>query len=583
MSGADHLPVYLSCLADPASNNSTEDHISRILDSESDYVLNTISTLAPLGDPLRSPLFAGYEPPSSYFLHVDTDSTVPGAITTPAAATTGFAAAHGGVVSVLNPPHFSLAHSHSEQQQNSNHSDSTNSPRSPLSATADYDLDGNSSISGSSHSGSSSAETSPLPALDRVELDNSTMDMEHDHDHDHDPLQHHQPMLCDNEDTSAANLHYQYTAALLHHEAKISRNVTGSADSSSSSSSSAASGLGSESDSSASPVPSGSPSSGNSSGNFSTLVKMELPNGQSSFPSVSLPLSMQSSPLAATGSAAAGGNGGENDTFRELIKEQTVKKQRLARKAELARMSRKRKKTRLTELEGEVAQLKEELERERKQRKIAADNLVAVQSQLRVNQALAAEQDLSTALSDTALMEENKQLHESLRKVMGAAPTAANATAGAQQMYQAEVQRLVTDLVQVVNRKQSNTVQQVRPLQKQLTATLQLRFIEWALSQKEAFYADQSGLWNSLFVREVGLSQDQLSSIILLRQAIQQQKQIAAEMQSSFVKFNAAVAAYAQHSSANVDKFVSMFTPEQLAKFFAWVETYGSVCVQINI
>lgn len=51
------------------------------------------------------------------------------------------------------------------------------------------------------------------------------------------------------------------------------------------------------------------------------------------------------------------------DTIKHLLQEQSLKRQRLARKAELARLSRFRKKTRLTDLEVENRNLQEEITR----------------------------------------------------------------------------------------------------------------------------------------------------------------------------------------------------------------------------
>ena len=69
------------------------------------------------------------------------------------------------------------------------------------------------------------------------------------------------------------------------------------------------------------------------------------------------------------------GNAPSNNTLvQRLLREETLKKKRLARKAELARLSRKRKRERLEELEDEVARLKEQLheaqERERVLREV---------------------------------------------------------------------------------------------------------------------------------------------------------------------------------------------------------------------
>jgi len=276
------------------------------------------------------------------------------------------------------------------------------------------------------------------------------------------------------------------------------------------------------------------------------------------------------SPRSVSGSGSANGPV-DTDTVRELLKEQGVKKQRLARKAELARMSRKRKKSRLCDLEVEVAQLKDELDKERKARKVAENCLAIAQQQARMTATPAPAQpeaDQSIA-AENALVEESKTLHDQLRRQLSADSK--------------EVPRIVSEVLNVVKRRQTQTAQQIRGLSRHMTPSLQLRFIEWALAQKDAFYADNSGLWNSLFVREVGLSQEQLATVMNFRVAMQQQRAVAQEMQTAFAKFSAAFEQHNNLANESLAKFVSVFTPEQLGKFFNWVDTYGQVCVQINI
>ena len=73
------------------------------------------------------------------------------------------------------------------------------------------------------------------------------------------------------------------------------------------------------------------------------------------------------SPCPSSNSPNGGGMLVENNEPHPLDDEET-KKRKLARKAELARLSRKRKKTRLTDLEAEVRRLEDELARAKKSR-----------------------------------------------------------------------------------------------------------------------------------------------------------------------------------------------------------------------
>jgi len=225
-----------------------------------------------------------------------------------------------------------------------------------------------------------------------------------------------------------------------------------------------------------------------------------------------------------------------------------------------------------------VAKLKEELERERKQRKVAQESLAVAQQQARLSQAaVAAPQESSSVLSETAFAEESKMLLDAIRRAMngGSAPAGPDGVS--------EVQKLVTDVVNLLKKRHGGAPAQLHSLVRLFNPSLQMRFLEWALTQKDGFYVDSSGLWNSLFVREVGLSPEQLSGIMAIRGAMQQQRAASQEVQNVCAQLQSAVQAQSALAASNLDRFVAMFTPEQLAKFLAWVDTYGSVCVQINV
>jgi len=271
------------------------------------------------------------------------------------------------------------------------------------------------------------------------------------------------------------------------------------------------------------------------------------------------------------------------DTFRELVREQNMKKARLARKAELARMSRRRKKGRLSDLEVEVNNLKADLERERKARKAAQEQLAAASQsfgrQLAQQPQVVACPPIPEAPSavptETALLDEWKKLSEHLRKTLVEAATSPQALQDAA--------RLLTEMASNVKRRSAVPSTQVASMQSQMTQPLPLRFLEWVMNQKEHFYQDQSGLWQSLFHREMGLSPDQVASVLSLRAAVQTQRASAMEIQASYTSLASNLQAYGVQSGCNLDKFVSLLTPEQLCKFFSWVDNYGSVVVQINV
>jgi len=95
-------------------------------------------------------------------------------------------------------------------------------------------------------------------------------------------------------------------------------------------------------------------------------VPMHSSSSYASSPSSLSPRAYSPCPLSQH-SPSGGGMLVENNEPHPLDDEET-KKRKLARKAELARLSRKRKKTRLTDLEAEVRRLEDELARAKKSR-----------------------------------------------------------------------------------------------------------------------------------------------------------------------------------------------------------------------
>lgn len=321
--------------------------------------------------------------------------------------------------------------------------------------------------------------------------------------------------------------------------------------------------------------------------NGGTVGTVTLPNGAvMSIPTVKMEPQEVAAAAAALGAVGAVGVPVpvDPDTIRELIREQSVKKQRLARKAELARMSRKRKKTRLNDLEVEVSKLVEDLERERKQRKLAQEQLAVAQHQIRVSQQQAAENELAASMSDAALAEEWKRLSEDLRRLTAAAAaTAATAAAPATGTAAPELSKVIGDLANLMKKKNSAAVHQMKNAHKYMTPALPLRFLEWVMNQKDTFYEDCSGLWNTLFAQEVGLSDEQVRAVLALRPAMQAQRAAGQEVQQLYTKLCAALQAHLAQSSQSLERLTAVLSPDQLARFLAWVDSYGSVCVQINV
>lgn len=285
------------------------------------------------------------------------------------------------------------------------------------------------------------------------------------------------------------------------------------------------------------------------------------------------------------------------DTIRELLKEQDVKKYRLARKAELARMSRKRKKMRMNDLEDEVDRLKDELERAHKRIKVAEDKLCEAQQQ---QQLLQQQQQAAPApavsapaaappiqafssnlpFSPMMLEEENRSLHSAIRNALYRRPSNNNDNGSEEEV---KIPAMVDNLVNVFKKQNMNALSQLTTMRDHMEIALPLRFLEWAMHQSDKFFNDPSGLWASLCHREIGLSASQLERLMSLRCEMQSQRSSASDVEMAYNQFKSCMETHLSQAETNLARVVDIFSPEQLAKFFSWVDQFGSVCVKINV
>lgn len=263
-------------------------------------------------------------------------------------------------------------------------------------------------------------------------------------------------------------------------------------------------------------------------------------------------------------------------TYEELLKEQDVKKSRLARKAELARLSRKRKKSALEFLESEVSRLQEELAEERKMARIAEEKLTQLQGDsFKVSGKTAAS---DSAAGDNIAAAGTQPLDEQVKQVS----TSLRAMVQKGQANSADAKEAVCQLYNVFKLQSLNSASNLARVKKDLELSLPLRFLEWAMNQPEKFFQDTNGLWRTLWLTDIGLTPSQFEQLVSLRNAFQSQKSAQAEIEKSYAALCQLVESQLVNSSRSLDSICSLLTPEQLAKFLAWVETFGSICIRIS-
>jgi len=245
----------------------------------------------------------------------------------------------------------------------------------------------------------------------------------------------------------------------------------------------------------------------------------------------------------------------DNSTVVQLLQEQNVKKRRLARKAELARESRRRKKVRMAELEVEVDGLKAELARLKRATEAAGQRAreEAAKAQIRVSSA-----------PDTVATEAPVKKPEEVAMVVNSSDVQDEGVAEQPALVLSEDPCENTSFKQLLNA---------------LSPSLSLRFLGWVLGQTEKFYQDPDGLWVQIFAREVGLSTQQMTGMVALRS----QKLKTGIMQDVRARLAGYLAERDRCGEDTLGKLESILTPKQMRKLHAWIENFGSVCIKINI
>jgi len=223
------------------------------------------------------------------------------------------------------------------------------------------------------------------------------------------------------------------------------------------------------------------------------------------------------------------------DTCEDAAEERRC---RLAHKRDLARENRKRKKSRVLELQSTVMALQSELERERKR-----------------SQPMVTTTPLCAPVCNTI-------------SLAGIANPEATLCAYVEN-FMAKVQE---------NHMQLNQVQTC------IVPCLALRFVQWVLSRNDKFYTDPASLWFSLFIQEVGSSPTQLEHLLALRKAYSEMSPIT--LHSGGIMMDQAFDALRRsldESARLFGNFLQIFNPPQLLVFLQWVESFGAVCIKINV
>ncbi|GAB5361819.1 hypothetical protein AAMO2058_000745300 [Amorphochlora amoebiformis] len=218
----------------------------------------------------------------------------------------------------------------------------------------------------------------------------------------------------------------------------------------------------------------------------------------------------------------------------------------MARKAELARESRKRKKEFIQNLQEKARRYAEKVEQleKRQARFMTTLGLTSVtrDEQKRRQEQLRLLGEMVTQLeSKSSLPEKNKKLEIFMETFTS------NSRARQKQL--------------------DGLMDKVREV---LTPGLQAKFCLWVLSQDDKFY-DDSTFWPSLAYQELGISIDQSERLKSHRKQIKERRENLRKILENLEDVRKKAQGHVTSLNNSVDRIQSHLSPEQRAKFAVWV------------
>lgn len=229
--------------------------------------------------------------------------------------------------------------------------------------------------------------------------------------------------------------------------------------------------------------------------------------------------------------------------------------ERLARRALVARESRKRKKEYVQQLEDKVARL--EAQKEELQLKIQKmrQGSVTKRPSRSENDRRCCQDALMQELN-VLLKKESKSQHD-----LDA------------------IKDKVRQFIENSRERQEQADAHLDDLERRILPSVEERVALWMLTQEDAFYL-LPGFWKSFVETHLGLRQSQIDGLSLLRQHAQRHKQeitsarsLARDLRGKSTRFLDSL-----HHATN--EILRILSPEQLATFYQWVET-NKWCMQM--
>lgn len=300
------------------------------------------------------------------------------------------------------------------------------------------------------------------------------------------------------------------------------------------------------------------------------------------------------------------------DAIRQLLNEQNIKKKRLARKAELARLSRRRKKVRLTDLEEENKNLRDEIDRLNDLRRRDQHLLRLTQTDRSLHEQV--REMIKQGIEETpfSLYESSPERDSDPCPLTPETPLSLNceeATSMTQSTLTLPASQAVTvktesDIVKTKSEPvpapaatgdlndiliaikaqialaESNSVS--KPDESKFSKQ-QLTFLQWMFSQPEEAYSDPEGLWLSLFGQELGCSPFQMSHLEASRNRMKAMIANTAEFEECLNTLKTLVHAKTADDWSRMQDLTTLFTPKQMSALSTWIQRFGSACMKMKM
>eukprot|EP00475_Leptophrys_vorax_P039320 TRINITY_DN7084_c0_g1_i1.p1 TRINITY_DN7084_c0_g1~~TRINITY_DN7084_c0_g1_i1.p1 ORF type:complete len:451 (+),score=101.34 TRINITY_DN7084_c0_g1_i1:72-1355(+) len=219
---------------------------------------------------------------------------------------------------------------------------------------------------------------------------------------------------------------------------------------------------------------------------------------------------------------------------------------RLARKAEAARASRRRKKAYVQSLEDKFARLSARLAE------------------------LESGPDQARAMIHEVQRNEQKEIRERLDEILASSRA---------ESHMDEIRELLSAYIRNGRKKQNTAEYYLGRCETALAPSLQVKFAMWGLGQSDDFY-DQPGIWRTIMGEEIGLSEQQLQEMKKFRNAVQQARGSLQNVCSRLKKLKDNVRIHVSTRERHIDDLASHLNPLQIAKFCNWVDK-NPLCMQM--